>query len=84
MSSIDRFTEYATKCGVEIKVFDNEGSQQYVSKDVIESWLCVNLKKKREFMFDRLDHHIIHGYPDEYVKVEKAVEIIQLLRSHPT
>jgi len=35
-------------------------------------------------MFDRLDHHIIHGYPDEYVKVEKAVEIIQLLRSHPT
>jgi len=95
MTEVINFVEYAKLLGIDIKTFDDEDGTnvsvdengfssrlKYISKNVLES--CFLLDPIKDFgLFDRKDHHKINGFIDEYVIVEKAIEVIKQVCRHP-
>ena len=73
--TLSNFLNYATTCGIDIKVFDDEEKDQsYIDKNILEGWLYLDTVK--DFIFERKDHHKIGGYPDEYVKIEAVIDMM--------
>jgi hypothetical protein len=69
MNYVSNFIEYTNSQGIEIKTFDDEEHHKYISKDVLESWLCIDPKKNVNFfkttilqLCTQLYHHPLHSY----------------------